>query len=231
MSMCKAAPLQEWMASLEPDSVDLILTDPPYRPEGIPLFGTIAAQAARVLKPKGYLVTYTGCLYLNQVMEAMDHHAPLRWYWRYSLPIVGRKSRIRSHAVVQTSKDILVWSKGWPRLNQQWTATDLPRIDTPPAQATHPHEQGVEAARYLVSKFTKAPREEKLVIDPCCGSGTFLVAAKQLGCSVRGCDIDLEWAKASSTRIDSTVPWTDEEIEAWLDQVIPSRARKKRKGK
>ena len=51
------------------NSIDLVLTDPPYDTESIPLYGELAKVAARVLKPGGSLVTYAGTYYLPQILD------------------------------------------------------------------------------------------------------------------------------------------------------------------
>ena len=53
------------MADLEDESVDLILTDPPYIKEVWEgAYTTLATQGARILKPSGYLISYCGHIHL-----------------------------------------------------------------------------------------------------------------------------------------------------------------------
>jgi 16S rRNA G966 N2-methylase RsmD len=60
--------------NLQNDSVDLILTDPPYPKEYLHVWGQLGEVAARILKTTGYLVAYSGQLYFNQAMRALDEH-------------------------------------------------------------------------------------------------------------------------------------------------------------
>jgi hypothetical protein len=55
---------REVLATLPPESVDAIITDPPYLLEYIPLFEPLAEHAARVLKPHGVLVVMVAHLHL-----------------------------------------------------------------------------------------------------------------------------------------------------------------------
>ena len=45
------------MAALPDNSVDLILTDPPYKKESIYLYDELAREANRILKPHKMLIT------------------------------------------------------------------------------------------------------------------------------------------------------------------------------
>ena len=56
----KFGPMQEKGFEIADNSVELILTDPPYNEESIPLYGELAKLAQRVLKPGGSLITIIG---------------------------------------------------------------------------------------------------------------------------------------------------------------------------
>lgn len=53
---------------IAPDSVDLILTGPPYDRDSVPLYGVLAEQAARWLKPGVVLLSYSGQLFLPEII-------------------------------------------------------------------------------------------------------------------------------------------------------------------
>ena len=60
--------MQQRGAEIPDASVDLIFTDPPYPEEFLPLWSELSRLAARVLKPDGLLASYTGQVYLPEVM-------------------------------------------------------------------------------------------------------------------------------------------------------------------
>lgn len=68
-------------------SIDLILTDPPYPYEFIEQWSRLSSFAARVLKPGGFCIAYSGHLHLPEVMQRMAEH--LDWYWMLSLNHAG----------------------------------------------------------------------------------------------------------------------------------------------
>jgi 16S rRNA G966 N2-methylase RsmD len=56
------------------ESVELVFTDPPYDRDSLSLYGAAAAEAARILKPGGSMLIYSGRLQLLEEMTAMSQH-------------------------------------------------------------------------------------------------------------------------------------------------------------
>ena len=61
------------------DSVSLLLTDPMYGREHLPLWRDLAQFASRVLKPGNLLVSYTGQTYLPEVLTSLEEHLTYVW--------------------------------------------------------------------------------------------------------------------------------------------------------
>jgi site-specific DNA-methyltransferase (adenine-specific) len=114
---CPFQKLEE-VAGLEPNSVNLILTDIPFGPAFLPAVSALGAFASRVLVEGGLLVTYSGILYLNQVIRRLDEH--LNWSWAAASAWTGEASITRSRNVVGRWKPILIYSKGEWRDRGQW---------------------------------------------------------------------------------------------------------------
>jgi len=83
---------REVLADLPDQSVDIILTDPPYPQEYLPLWDDLGKFAARVLKPTGVLLAYSGQLHLPQVLEMLTKH--LRWWWMCAIQHTGASGYI-----------------------------------------------------------------------------------------------------------------------------------------
>ena len=64
------------------NSIDLIVTDPPYPQEFLHVWGQLGETAARILKQGSYLATYSGQLYLDHVMAELGKH--LKYCWIFS---------------------------------------------------------------------------------------------------------------------------------------------------
>jgi DNA modification methylase len=66
----------------------------------------------------------------------------------------------------------------------------------------HPCSKPMGAMRWMVGKGTL---EGETVLDPFCGSGTTLVAAKDMGRKAIGIDIDERWCELSAKRLSQEV--------------------------
>lgn len=71
----------------------------------------------------------------------------------------------------------------------------------PPVHGEHPTEKPLNLYKNLVIDFTD-PGET--ILDPFCGSGTTLVAAKQLGRKAIGIELEEKWCEVTAKRLDAT---------------------------
>ena len=86
-----------------------------------------------------------------------------------------------------------------------WTEKTLPFLITPkPSKAekgvnnSHPTVKSRKLMSYLI---TMGSREGDIVLDPFCGSGTVLIAARQLARDFIGCEINEEYIKMAMERL------------------------------
>jgi ParB-like chromosome segregation protein Spo0J len=160
------------LGELEPESVDLVLTDPPYEAAFVGEWGRLGEACARLLKPGAVAVFYSGHHRLDYIMAQLSDH--LSWLWHVVLVQNGKEARMNVPRVHNGHRDLLVLAKGryepkrW--LRDTITSAFFERAD----KAMHPWQQAAVAPRYLVDILCP---EGGLVADPCCGSGTFGVAA------------------------------------------------------
>lgn len=99
-----------------------------------------------------------------------------------------------------------------PRVNRNYGKYDYAEYDTKgtarkprsvlyfprPHPPAHPTQKPVDLAAYLIATYTN-PGD--LVLDNCMGSGTTLVAAKQLGRRAIGIDTELRWCELAAGRL------------------------------
>jgi hypothetical protein len=90
-------------------TADLVLTDPPYQKESLHLWNALGAFAADVLRPGGFLVTYAGSIYLDQIMAALGRH--LTYFWQVILLHAGGRLSIYERHIHQHYKPILLFMK------------------------------------------------------------------------------------------------------------------------
>lgn len=171
-------------ADLEDESIDLILTDPPYIKEVWEgAYQVLATQGARVLKPSGYLISYCGHINLNHIMRIMDD-AGLAYYWFFVQANHGAKCLVHARHIIAGFKPIIIYQKPPLKPNNR---ISLDMITGQRSKAYHCWQQDIHEAIHLLRTFGKAG---DLVLDPFTGSGTTLLAAKAVGLSCLGFEID-----------------------------------------
>ena len=166
---------------LKPNSVDLILTDPPYIGECTPLWSALAEKAAVILKPGGFLVCYSGQFHLPEIFRRLTEH--LEYIWTFALIHKGAKTSIDARHIFNGWKPILVFAK--PPFELSW----MPDIIDGAGREKQDHEwqQALQESEQLIERFT---HEGQLVVDPFLGSGTTVLAAKKLNRNFFGMDND-----------------------------------------
>ncbi len=198
--------------TIDDQSVDLILTDPPYLAEYISLYGDLAREAARILKPDSFLICYVGHYHLVDVMQMMSPH--MEYFWLIAQINAGQKTMVRARRQICAYKPILVWRVGsaLPRYPVMDTLSGGRRT-----KQYHPWEQNVGEARHLIRYYSE-PGD--LVLDPFLGSGTTGVAAIQTGRRFAGIEIDPDTLTVARTRIARTV-WQSHDRPTIQTPLIP----------
>lgn len=176
------------------DSLDLIFTDPPYDKESVPLYGDLAEFASRKLRPGGWCLAYSGQQFLPDVLDGMREH--LTYAWCFAVGHSGGDLRFRKYKITNHWKPVVgfyrepldAWWKDW---FSDWTSGGKEKAD-------HAWQQAVSEAEHFVSVLCPAGG---IICDPCCGSGTTLLAAKEYDLRWIGFDQDAEAVKTALERL------------------------------
>jgi len=192
-AVIKLGDFRDLIKKVKPNSVDLILTDPPYPKKYLYLWEDLAREAKRVLKPGGFLISYSGQYHLLQILDYFRKY--LEYYWLAGLNHIGKK-RMLPNLVVNRMKPIIIFYK--PPLKRKISFSDL--IDSPaPDKRFHEWQQSIEPAEYLVSRFS-FPND--LVLDPFVGTGTFALASIKRKRRFIGFEIDPNVYKIALVRLN-----------------------------
>jgi len=183
----------------EADSINAIITDPPYDSSVIETCGWLAQEAARLLVPGGSLVLLVGQYYLPQVMAAVSTHLHYRWTLAYLTP-GGQSPQVWVHHINCFWKPVIWLTKGADEYVRPWMS-DVLRSDANDKRF-HRWGQSVSGMAEIVERFT-LPGE--WVLDPFCGAGTVGVAALTLGRRFRGIDRDEKSFTLASRRCKEAV--------------------------
>jgi 16S rRNA G966 N2-methylase RsmD len=192
VSSVRCGDFREVLADLPDDSVDLIFTDPPYDKPSIPLYGSLAEQASRVLVSGGSLVCYAGVHALPSLFTLMTPH--LTFWWQLCLRLKAAFPRLHGWRVHVHYKPLLWFVKGKYKGDYVVDVIESTWLE----KNWHDWQQSEAEAAHCIAKLTP---KDGLVLDPMCGSGTTLIAAKRLGRRYLGVEKDREQAKVATARL------------------------------
>jgi site-specific DNA-methyltransferase (adenine-specific) len=182
-------------ARVADDSVDLILTDPPYNEGSADLYTELARFARRVLKPGGVCLAYSGQLHLPQIYAGMGQH--LTYMWTCGIGHSGGVSLFNKWRITNRWKPLLMYGKA--PLDSPWWDYFDDFVSGGREKAVHPWQQAVGEATHYITALSPL---NGLVCDPFLGSGTTLVAAKILGRRYIGIERDPATAALARQRIE-----------------------------
>lgn len=189
------------LARALPDScIDLVLTDPPYLKEDIQegVYTWLGGEAARVLKPGGFLLTYVGSLWkYNNMLELGQH---LTYFYDFVELHAGAATILWARHTLTRHKSILAFVKGWgqPRCltMSAWTGSGADK-------RYHAWGQAESTARYYIDCFS-APGD--LVWEPFCGGGTVPAVCQQIGRDYIAFERDPQTAETARQRLAQVQP-------------------------
>jgi DNA modification methylase len=181
---------------INPGTVDLILTDPPYIKETLDeALRLLSLLGNKLLKPSGFLVTYAGQYHLPAFINTLGTEE-LSYFWQAVTLNNGDKPYIFSRGLMAAYKPILIYQKK-PIKKGNWFIHDV--LDFAMEKQYHPWQQSIREAIVLLKAFS---HEGDLVLDPFMGSGTIPLAAKLLGRQAIGYEIDEKTFRKAERRME-----------------------------
>jgi 16S rRNA G966 N2-methylase RsmD len=174
------------LADLEPGSATLVLTDPPYPVEYLPLWDGLGHAAAKWLPVGGSLVTYCGQSIMPEAIKRLDGH--LRYWW--TLALLHKEVAMIPGKWVSSGWKPLLWYVNGGRIGKLMLADRIgpsgSARKTVPTGDTGDWAQGLEELEPIISLLS-APGD--LIVDPFAGSGTTGIAALRFGRRFIGAEI------------------------------------------
>ena len=189
---------RELAKAIPDESVDLIFTDPPYSKEYLYLYAALFEIGARVLTPDGFLLTYAGGYWKDEVMAMARTH--LDYFWDHFIVDGADSVIIWPRKIITRGKSILAYrrrgSNGLPVCNTLglWQGGGKDK-------RYHHWGQDENTARYYIGCFSS---KGQAVLDPFCGGGTTLYACKKMGVHYLGFEIDPKVARQAGERVMNT---------------------------
>lgn len=172
------------------NSVDLVLTDPPYGGEFLYLFEPMAKFVNRVLKEGGSLVLFAGQYDLLAKGNIIEKSG-LKFRWQICVKHTGNKAKMMGFGTwIKVAWKPLIWfikGNGGKTEIPGWIE-DFVESQKPPKDK-HKWAQSTIEAEHVIKGLTV---ENQIVCDPFMGYATNGVAALKLGRKFIGIEIDKE---------------------------------------
>jgi len=197
------------MKAMPPESIDLIVTDPPYLvsytsrdgksflnddPRDSWWVKPASAEMYRLLKPGGFLISFYGVFQVEKFMTAWKA-AGFRPVGHF---VFVKKYASSEYFTKMRHENAYLLAKQHPPLQvmppedvREWRYT---------GNTLHPTEKDPVMLAELIQSYS---RVGNIVLDPFCGSGSTLVAAKALGRMYIGIELDATYAEAARQRIEA----------------------------
>lgn len=196
----------EFLDAFEPQSIDLLLTDPPYSTDvDIAVFANWILNVTTKLKSTGRAYICIGAYplelltYLEMLRQAkwLDRSQVLVWTYRNTLgPSPSHDYKLNWQAILYL-RGADAAPLDCPVMTEQFSVQDINAPDGRLGDRYHAWQKPDDLAERFVRHSTK-PGD--LVVDPFACTGTFLLAAARLGRRAIGCDISAENLKIAEQR-------------------------------
>jgi ParB-like chromosome segregation protein Spo0J len=185
-------------AEIPDNSVDLILTDPPYGEEYRPLYKELALLAKRVLKPRGSIISLYGDRLRREFVEYLERDARLIENCSLHVKVRGPFSRDYEKGIVRKQKPMLRYYKGPKIADTGELLEDLIESETPDKELDDWQQSSVESEKIILRRTV----ENQVVFDPMMGTGTNGTAALTLNRRFIGIEIKEETYKKAIENIN-----------------------------
>lgn len=188
---------KDFIPLLPDESVDLVITDPPYSKKFLYTYGYLADLCPRVMKNSSSLITIAGHYALPEILNYF--RGKLNYRWIFCLNQTGPSAHLNMGIAVGW-KPMLWFVKG--KLRYSGFLLDKIKGEGK-VKKDHIWQQNYDFCRYYIEMLTK---EGDTVLDPFVGSGTVPVICKMLKRNFYACDIDKKSVDIATKRINQTKP-------------------------
>ncbi len=180
------------------ESVDVIITDPPYPKEYVDLFDELGKLAERVLRPGGSLVCLVGQSHIPQYIEYLSRH--LDYYWVIGVHMPGGQAvQVWNRNINAFWKPALWFTKGERSKDAAWVS-DFIQTNTNNNDKNH-HHWG-QSEQLMKSLIERAAMVGDTVVDPFLGGGTVGVVCKEMNIKFIGSDKSENAVLSATKRIN-----------------------------
>lgn len=194
----------EGFKSVPSESIDLILTDPPYglKKAGIrndydlSSFYSSLPECYRILKKDSFYIIFFSTKFLPEIFK----NNPFQYFWNFILHCPN--GRVMSPIGFTKYMSCTVFKKGEPKMSKKgkdiFMDTPGRMIEPDEGFINHPTPKPKTFIKEILTMFSK---ENDIVLDPFIGSGSTAVACKQLNRNYIGFEIDKVYCELANNRL------------------------------
>ena len=215
----------EYMATLPDGSVDLIVTDPPYKVTSKGNAGTMGGMMKSTymdgkifkhnnIKPQEYIPEFYRLLKDGSHCYIMTNHVNLQEIlnvatnsgFRFVKSLVWNKgNKISGTYYMSQFEYVLFFRKGKGKKINKCGTSDILNVPNKKTKGEdgkniHDTEKPIELMKILIENSSK---ENEIVFDPFIGVGTTAIACKELNRQYVGCEIDKHYFNIAQERVKS----------------------------
>ena len=143
------ADIKSGLPEIADNSIDFIITDPPYPKDFLPLYKDLSKVSARVLKDGGSLVCMVGQSYLPEVVQLLQ--TSMKYHWCMCYLTLGASPQLWQKRTNTFWKPLLWFVKG--EYKGDWIGNDImqsPQND----KIFHQWGQSVGGMQDIIERFT-----------------------------------------------------------------------------
>ena len=184
---------------IAPESVRLVVTDPPWLGPYEELRQPFAEAVFRILKPGGFACVYCGHFHLKEFLDVLCG-AGLAYRWLIACTNEESMGAIRSNGSILTLwRPVLLFQKPGGKAKSPRLLRDLIRSEAP-QKGAHRWQQPLEEAVQFVKTLSE-PGDLIADLFVCSGTVPAAVATVNEGRRFVGCEIDGDLVKAAKRRV------------------------------
>ena len=185
--------IRSGLVKIQDNSVDFIITDPPYERKYLSLYSYLSGVARRVLKNGGSLIVMTGQSYLPEVISHLSE--AMNYYWCMTYLTLGNQATQLFQKRVNTFWKPVLWY-----VKNNYSGDFTSDILRSPENDKNFHKWG-QSFGGMSDIIEKLTNPNDLILDPFLGGGTTGAAAVSMGRKFIGVDIEAKNIEISRERI------------------------------
>jgi len=187
---------------IKDNSLDIIITDPPYPREFLSCWSKLAEFASKKLKDGGVLIAACGHIYLPEIFNLMNVKG-LTYYWTECIYQPGKAAELNTKRLQTNWKPLLVYTKGEYKGTFQKTDVYISEYkETKKDKEFHEWGQNHNVFSKIVTDWTYA---NSIVCDPFLGGGTTGVCCIQNKRKFVGIEINKQTFDIASERLNKEI--------------------------